>query len=538
MPAPFAPPVWVRAALAVLGGLLVYLSFPDHDIWAAAPPGVAAVGLALWDVRPRLGAGIGLLAGLGMFAPTLHWTGIFVGSFPWLALSVTEAAYVAAMGAALAAVQRPLIAAGRAVLAALALPVLWVLQELLRGTVPFGGFPWARLAFGQADGPLARYAVLGGAPLVSLVVVLVAVPILLLAVRQRPLGALTVALAAGLYVVPFVMPVEGVGEETVPARLALVQGDVPRAGLDFNAERRKVLDNHVVGTEAVAASGAPVDLVVWPENSSDIDPLRNADAAAQVRRAVDAVDAPVVVGAILDEPRPEVSNASLLYEPGHTEPVARYVKQHPVPFAEYVPYRDFFRIFSDKVDLVRVGFAKGKGPVTFAVDGEGGRFAVVPTICFEVAYDGLMREAVHHAEDAGDPSVLLVQTNNATFGYTPESTQQLAISRIRAIEHGRPVAHVSTVGVSAVIAPDGSVNHLTELFTPAQVVETLDARRGLTPSDRLGPWVEVGAAITLLLLVARGRLRRSGLGSRSDNAPGGPTTSTAPTTDLESTPRD
>lgn len=503
-PAPFAPPAWVRAALAVAGGLLVWLSFPDHDLHLAAIPGMALVGLALWDVRARTGALLGLLAGWAMFLPTLHWSGVFVGDMPWIALSTLEALYVAAFGAVMGWVQRPLVRRGAPVLAVLALPVGWVVQELLRGTTPFGGFPWARLAFGQADSPLARLAYLGGAPLVSLAVTLLAVPIILVVVRSPRAALASAGMAALLVGATLVVPVPTEApEDSVPARLALIQGNVPRAGLDFNAERRQVLDNHVVGTEAVA--GEDLDLVVWPENSSDIDPLRNLDAGAQVRRAVDAVGVPVVVGAILDEPSPEVSNASLLYEPGQDEPTARYVKQHPVPFAEYVPYRDFFRIFSDKVDLVRVGFAKGPAPASFDVTGAAGPFAVVPTICFEVAYDGLMREAVHHAEDSGSPSILLVQTNNATFGYTDESTQQLAISRIRAIEHGRPVAHVSTVGVSAVIAPDGSVSQPTELFTAAQIVETLDARAGLTPSDRLGPWVEWVSGIALLALVAVGR---------------------------------
>lgn len=525
---PFAPPAWVRAVLAVAGGLLVWLTFPDHGIHLAGVPGVALVGLALWGVRARAGFGLGMLAGWATFLPTLHWSGIFVGAMPWVALSTVQALYVAVMGAVLAAVQRPLLARGRVVLAALALPVLWVLQELVRGTVPFGGFPWARLAFGQADSPLARWAWLGGAPLISLVVALLAVPLVLLVVRRTLRAALLVPVAVALGLTGLLLPVHAEAPEgSTPARIGMVQGNVPRAGLDFNAERRQVLDNHVTGTEELGRSGERLDLVVWPENSSDIDPLRNPDAAAQVQRALDAVDVPVVVGAILDEPSPEVSNASLLYEPGRDAPTARYVKQHPVPFAEYVPYRDFFRLFSDKVDLVRVGFAKGPGPQAFPVEGSAGGFSVVPTICFEVAYDGLMREAVHHAEDGGLPSVLLVQTNNATFGYTAESTQQLAISRIRAIEHGRPVAHVSTVGVSAVIAPDGSVTQPTELFTAAQVVGTVDARTGLTPSDRLGPWVEIGSALALVLLAVAGRLR----GRRADKV------DTSPKTKLESSAR-
>lgn len=491
----------VRLLLALAGGMALWLSFPDHDLAYLAIPGVALIGLSMWDVRPRAAAGLGLVAGVACFLPTLSWSGIFVGKFPWFALAITEGLYVAAMGAVLALVQRPLIRAGRLLPAALLIPVLWVLQEWLRGSQPYGGFPWARIAFSQADTPFARWAAVGGAPLVTFAVALVAVPLVLLVVARRPpfvaLGAACV-LALVAAVAPLAVPVPTDGEST--ARIGLVQGNVPRAGLDFNAERRQVLDNHVAGTERLAADEDDLDLVIWPENSSDIDPLRNEDARAQVRRALDAVDTPLIVGAILDEPAPAVSNASLYYRPGAGEP-ERYVKQHPVPFAEYVPHREFYRMFTSKVDLVRVGFAKGQGNAAFTVDGERGAFAAVPTICFEVAYDGLMRSAVKDADAQGDPALLVVQTNNATFGYTAESTQQYAISRIRAIEHGRSVAHVSTVGVSGFVHPDGSSTPTTQLFTAAQPVEDVVLRSGLTLSDRWGPWVEWSSAALLLLAI-------------------------------------
>lgn len=504
----------VRLLLALVGGLCLWLAFPDHDLGYLAIVGVALVGVALWDVTARIGFLLGLVAGLACFVPTLSWSGIFVGKFPWFALATFEALYVALMGAVLAAVQRPLLRAGHRLTAALLVPVLWVLQEWMRGTLPYGGFPWARIAFAQAETPFARWAAIGGAPLVTAAVALVAVPLVLVVVTRRP-PVVALAIAVVAVVGTALVPIPTSGDAT--ARVGLVQGNVPRAGLDFNAERRQVLDNHVTGTEALAARHDDLDVVIWPENSSDIDPLRNADAAEQVQRALDATDTPLIMGAIIDEPAPAVSNASLYYRPGGGEP-ERYVKQHPVPFAEYVPHRDFYRLFSDKVDLVRVGFAKGDRNAAFTVPGREGDFSAVPTICFEVAYDGLMRSAVREADTKGDPSLLVVQTNNATFGYTAESTQQYAISRIRAIEHGRSVAHVSTVGVSGFVHPDGSTTPTTDLFTAAQPVEDVVLRSGLTISDRLGPWVEWGSALLLALAVAW-RLRHRPEGRVEDQPP-------------------
>ncbi len=502
-------PLPLRLILAIAAGLGCWLAFPSHNLAPLAWIGTGLLSYAGWAAGARRGFLIGLVAGWAYFVPTLSWSGIYVGKLPWGALATLEALYVAVMVAVVAALQRRLLARGLGWAAYACVPLGWVVGEWARSTTPFGGFPWARLAFSQADAPIAHLAAYGGAPLVTAAVATLGVlghagiaGIGGLRAAALPLGAAAL-LAAG----PMLLPLPTDGQA---ARIGLVQGNVPRPGLDFNAERRAVLDNHVVGTETLGRAERNLDLVVWPENASDIDPLRNPDAAAQIQRALRAVDAPLLVGAILDEPEPAVSNASLLYRVGSIEP-ERYIKQHPVPFAEYIPYRTFFRAFSDKVDLVRAGFAKGTGPVAFDLEtrtGSAVRFAALPTICFEVAYDGLLRDSVKAA--GSTPSVLIVQTNNATFGFTAESEQQFAISRLRAIEHGRSVVHVSTVGVSGFVAPDGSVGQTSALFTAYGEAKTVPVRSGLTVADRLGPTPEYAAAAALLVLAAAGRRRRRG----------------------------
>jgi apolipoprotein N-acyltransferase len=316
--------------------------------------------------------------------------------------------------------------------------------------------------------------------------------------------------------------------DCAPASVMAVQGNVARPGLDFNAERRQVLDNHVDATLAaaqqVAAGTRPrPDLVVWPENSSDIDPTRNPDADARITQALDAVGVPIVVGSLLEQPYPDVSNVSLLYTPGQGI-TDRYVKQHPVPFAEYIPSRDFFRRFSDKVDLVRSDFAAGDRPVVFRVPSAAGEPIVAgPSICFEVAYDDLVRDNVRLGAN-----LLLVQTNNATFGYTAESTQQLAISRLRAIEHGRSVVHVSTVGVSALITPDGTAHQASALFTRAVLSGSLPLRTSLTVATVVGPWPEYAACALLVVLLALGLVRRTGAAGPPARRVDAPHPATAP----------
>lgn len=504
---------------AVVAGLLLWLSFPDHDLWFLAPLAVALLG----GLTLRAGAGrgllLGLVTGLAFFVPTLSWSGIYVGRVPWFALATLEALYLAAQGALTGFAGRRLVEAGRTRTAYALVPLGWVAQEWARSSTPYGGFPWARLAFSQADSPLAPLARYLGAPGVTFAVALVGTLVLLavaLLVRGPRIHAVVPALlAAAVLLGPGLVTLPTDGREVA---VGMVQGNVPRAGLDFNAQRRAVLDNHVAGTRALAAR-APDDLslVVWPENSSDIDPFRNADAAAQVRRAQEAVGVPLVVGAVLAEPVGASSNVSLLYDGSGGEP-PRYTKLHPVPFAEYIPHREFFRVFTPAADLAG-NFVAGDTIGVFRVPSAAGEYAALPTICFEVAYDQLLRDSV--AAAGSTPSLLLVQTNNATFGYSAESEQQFAISRIRAIEHGRSVVHVSTVGVSGFIAPDGSVSGRTGLFTAEQGFARPVVRTGTTPSDRLGPWPERVAGVLLLALAAGSTRARRDV--RVSGAPDRPT---------------
>ncbi len=498
----------VRPLLALVAGGLLCLAFPTFDIWVAAPLALALLALALTGARARAGFGLGLLAGLAFFVPTLQWSGVYVGDLPWLALSTLEALFLALAGL----VYAWLAHAGRVRPVVFAL--VWVVTEGFRARAPYGGFPWLKLAFGQAGSPFGRLVALGGPPLVAFVIALSA-GLLALAVqsvaRRRggmPLTRVAVAtsLAVGLGAAGLLVPLPMEGPT---AQFLGVQGNVPQPGLDFNSERRAVLDNHVRATvnalQDVAAGRAPhPDLIVWPENASDIDPLRNADAKAEILATVDAAQVPLILGGLLEEPPGHVSNVSLLYEPGKGN-VARYVKRHPVPFAEYIPNRAFYRIFSKEVDLVRRDFVAGDQVGLFTIHPKNApEIRAGLAICFEVAYDDIMLDAVR----AG-ANVLVVQTNNATFGFTAESPQQLAISRVRAMEFGRSVIHVSTVGQSALITPDGTAHQVTSLFTQAVVQGALPLRTETTLATRIGEvpeWVAAGA----LLLVMVGSFVRGG----------------------------
>ncbi|SBT41615.1 apolipoprotein N-acyltransferase [Micromonospora auratinigra] len=504
-------PLKVAVPAAVLAGLALLLAFPPYGGWPLAPVGVALLAAAAHRRRLRAGAGLGFLTGVALFAPLLEWTNLHTGWLPWILLSLLQAGYLALLGAATAWVS-PLVDRYRPAAWPAVTGLLWVGQEALRDRTPFGGFPWGRLAFSQDDSPLLRLAAVGGAPLVTFAVALAGGLLVALGWRDwrrpagqwRPVAALTAALAA-LAAVGAGVPtgVRGGGD---PLTVAIVQGNVPRLGLDFNAQRQAVLNNHVDATlklaeQVRAGTQRRPDLVVWPENSSDIDPLRNAGAGYRISQAADAVGAPILVGAVLLGPgQGQVRNAGLLWRPGSGADLEQlYTKRHPVPFAEYVPLRDVARMVSSEVDRVRSDFVPGTRPGVL----NAGPVTVGDVICFEVAYDGVVRDTV-----TGGGQLLVVQTNNATFD-AAEARQQLAMVRLRAVEHGRAALMASTVGVSGFVTPDGRVDGATGFNTAEVVVRQMRPGNGRTLATRVGVWPEVAlAALAVAALAGAAVLRR------------------------------
>ncbi len=525
MPYPGAVPLrdpsrWWSAVLAVLGGLLTWAAFPDVGWWYAAAPGMALLFLAMRRDSARWNALLGFAWGLAFFVPLLTWADVAVGAVPWIALSVAEAGFVALFGAAWTWARRGEAVWRRASLQLVVFVVLWVAVEELRGIWPFGGFPWGRLAFSQADSPVLSLARLGGAPLVSAAVAAAGAALALAWLAARRFALLPmlgrVAVAVALVVVGLLVPM-GTRAEDGTLTVGAVQGNVSEPGLHAFDNRREVLDNHLAGTYALLDQVEPgeLDLVLWPENGTDIDPEVDAQAAADIDAAAQAMGAPMLIGTIQYPESGGRYNTSLLWEPG-VGPVASYSKQRPAPFAEYIPLRSLVRPFSSAVDLVQNDMLAGTEPGVVPLESArlGRTVQIGDVICFEVAYDGIVRESVREGAE-----VLVVQTNNASFGYSAESTQQLAMARLRAVELGRATVQVSTVGVSAVIAPNGTVAQDTELFTADQLVARLPLRQSLTPAAVLGAWPSgvVGALAVVMTLAGMAGARRT----RRDDRPEG-----------------
>src|SRR5215470_13219406 len=493
-------------AVALAGGLALTAAFPPIGIWPLAPAGPALLAVALWRRGLRASLLAGLVFGLAFFVPLLSWL-LNVAWYAWLALAVAEAVIFAVL-----AVGQRLLLDLRAW--PLAVAGWWVCAEALRSRWPYA-FPWGRLAMSQAGTPAAPWAAVGGAPLLSFLVALAGttlawallVPGWRAGLRRRALPLLAFAVAAGLALAGVLLPVDRQPPGTPTAVVAAVQGNVPHArSLPDLLRASTVTLNHATATERLAAQvragGRPApDLVIWPENSTDIDPRTYSPVYATIASAVNAIHRPVLVGTVLRDP---LRNAGQLWLPGRG-PGQTYVKRQLVPFGEYIPFRGLLRHITSLVNLQPENFTAGHRAVVF----QAGRIRLGDVICYEIGFDHLVSSEVN----AG-ANLLTMQTNDATFevdGQRGETLQQLAMARIRAVESNRAVVVASTTGVSAIIAPDGRLIAHSGTWRRAVLEARVPLVSQRTLASRIGGWPEaVIVALTLAALAwaAAAALRR------------------------------
>ena len=392
----------------------------------------------------------------------LHWSSTFVGSVPWIILAL-----------GLSIFYLPLALVSRWGMTSY--PLIFIMLEEVRNRFPFGGFGWVRVAYTQADAPFSKIAAIGGASGLSALAVLSGLILYFGAKREF---SLITFLPFLLLFVPVNLTV------TSATNVLMVQGNVPQMGLDFNSRAKAVFNNHFERTQVELAKDSNVDFVLWPENSVDVDPFVNQD----VKKALDSVQKPLIIGAILGKGN-KFLNTSILWG-GELPPT--YIKQHLTPFGEYIPLRSLASLISPYTDRV-TDFEPGQAQVLFKVKDA----VIAPIICFELVDDQLLHEA------ALSSNILAVQTNSATFGMSAESAQQLSITRVRAIEHGRNIVSVSTTGYSAVIDYQGKVLQQTSMGTADTIRAQVDLLRGQTPRDKAGDWALIGVLFALMLIARR-----------------------------------
>lgn len=524
---PFLP-LWAAVLVAIGAGPLLDTAFPDRGWW---PMAFVAIALVLVAARGRRLGGaflVGLLFGASFFFPHIEWAAVFLGPVPWSALATLMALWCG-LGTMLITLAYRWVrnAWGGRWTRLLLLPAivagLWELREGVSAVWPYGGFSWGRVAFSQSDSPLSElFGWVGVSGVTFLTVFVVALAIE--AAQELRIDAwrratIVTAVAAVLVVMPAWTSLPGTGAPAGDAgslRIGAVQGDTKAGYFDPPENYGDNLRRQFEMTEPVYAQD--VDVVVWPEGSSDVDPYLDPGAAAAFDAVSREAGAPLVAGIITTrengvdaagEQQYQYFNTSVLWRDGDGA-VDYYDKKHPVPFGEYVPNRAFWRLFApDLIDLIGREYTPGTTDAVMDVgsDNTDGRSVLAGiAICFDIVDDGLLRGMT----DEG-AQIIFAQTNNADFGRTDESVQQLAMARIRAIETARTVVNISTVGTSAIIYPDGSLHHRLPTYEPGIMVDDVPLGTTITPAVLAGQqieWLEAGGSLVVLIGAGIGARRR------------------------------
>lgn len=479
--------------LAAAGAVVSVLAFPPFGPGWLIVVGVALFLLALrTGASSRLGIVVGAVYGLGFFGGLIWWLSE-LGLIAVIPLVVVQGAFLTLYGWWLAKhrEQPPAVwltfATGG-----------WALMELVRYRFPVGGFEWGAVGYALSDRAFARQgaALIGTTGWTVLVVAFAATLVVLVVDRQW------VPIAIGL-VVLFFVPTMGeavgaAGASQLESRVAIVQGSTPCPFTHCPPnERLRTYEQHLELTRTIPEG--KVDLVVWSEGSTgstNADPVQNPEVGEAIGAEARRIGAWMLVGS--DRPLDSETwvNANVLFNPDG-EIVGEYRKQHPVPFGEYIPARPLFEWIPD-LDQVPRDMIPGEGPVVFELDG----YDLGSVISFE---GGFARYPRQHTRAGAQ--VMVVATNEASYGTTPASEQFIGMTRMRAAELGMYVIHAAVTGKSVVIDDTGVlVVEPTGLGTREVAYASVVPRQGAeSPYAVIGDLVMYMAAVAALVVWWRSR---------------------------------
>lgn len=492
--------LWVAVPLSAVAGLTMDLATPDVSWW---PLAFVSVILALVATVGRSVSGallVGLAFGVTFYALHLDWVGQFLGPLPRVALSGLQALLFGLGAVPIALAYRWTSRfRGRRVWQIVAVPALvgglWVAREITLGSWPYGGFPWVRLGMTQVESPFPEVTSWIGVTGLSLTIAITAASIVQwLRTGLRAMTVLTpaIVLIFGLSVTP-----QFATSDAGTFAVGWVQGNGPSGYFDGRASG-DLLNAQVKASEPILDQ--EMDVLVWPEGAAEFDPFRDDEAASELNRIVSRTGGPLLANAATARGG-ETFNTSFLWTENRVGTQV-HDKVNPVPFGEYVPDRWLYeRLAPDLVGLIQREYTAGRNPPIVTI----GETDIGLAICFDVIFDDVIRAAAEQ-----DVKLYVFQTNNADFRGSDENLQQLAFARMRAIQTGKSVVNVSTVGTSQVIAPDGAILDTAGVDTVAAAVTDVPLRSGIAPGIFAERWLALsmpvlafGSLVCLALTVRR-----------------------------------
>lgn len=495
--------------IAAVAGLALYASFPPLGWWWLSVPALALYISRIDEARAPHALTVTFVFGMSFWVPLIDWIPLAVGTTPpWFVLAFVQTLFL--MGWALFVRWTQLWAWARGpVMHALFYALTWAGVDAARSRWPWSGFPWGSVALPQVDSSLGRLAPYGGTTLITAVVVFLAVLVRracaardAAVVREhwfsRPALALIVAAA---FVAPLAVTLPNQAENGM-LRVGVVQGDIALPGAQAYSREGEVTDNNVRASLELASSPEvaqnPVDLAIWGEGSVDRDPVAFPAIGAAVDRASVALDAPILIGYTNVNDHDRVKNWLAVWEKGQgVDESARYSKHVPVPFGEFIPFRDFIASFATEVAQSSRDMEAGDEPPLMTIDARDGRSVPLAVgICFEAAYPLVIGDGVARGGQA-----IIVPSNNYHFRSSGESAQQGQLLRMRAMEYSRSAVQASTTGHSYVIRPDGSILESTGTEQAATLAADIPLRSSLTVTARVGERLP-GAVMAITFLIS------------------------------------
>lgn len=440
------------------------------------------------------------IAAWAIYAVGLHWIYISLhdfGAMPWWLSGIATlllAGYVALY----------------AVFAALLIKRLWpglkdpltpwicaasiTLFEWLRGTL-LTGFPWLSVGYLAIDTPLAGYAPIVGVYGVGFVVALCVVW-LIQVVRYRRVASF-VYLSATVIAGWVLLLTDWTTPHGKPLRVALIQGAIEQS-MKFDPSREESAFQTHLKLGSISASPGATHLIVFPETAL-VRPLEflPADRAESLRILANRAQASVMIGAPMRTPL-GYTNSVFAIRPQQAagEVAFRYDKHHLVPFGEFIP--PGFRWFVDMMNMPLGDFQRGPA-VQPPFEVQDQRIGV--NICFEDLFgEELIRPLSSSIAEELRPTILLNVSNLAWFGKSIALSQHLTISRMRAIETGRPMIRATNTGATAAIDAKGRVTDELEFATQGILSARVQGMQGQTPYTRVGNQPIVLLSIGLIAL--------------------------------------
>ena len=506
--------------IAAVAGLALYASFPPVGWWWLSIPALALYLSRIDEARAPRALTVTFVFGMSLWIPLIDWIPLAVGTTPpWIVLAFVQTLFL--MGWVLFARWTQLWSWARGpLLQATFFALTWAGVDAARSRWPWSGFPWGSVALPQVDSSLGHLAPYGGTTLITAVVVFLAVLLRrAFAARDasilrehwfsRPALALMVVAA---FVAPLALPLPKQAENGM-LRIGVVQGDIALPGAQAYSHEGEVTDNNVRAsldlTPSPEVADHPIDIAIWGEGSVDRDPKAFPAIGQAVDQASTALEAPILIGYTNVNERDRVKNWLAVWVPGQgVDESARYSKHIPVPFGEFIPFREFIASFATEVAQSSRDMEAGEEPPLMSIRARDGRSVPLAVgICFEAGYPLVIGEGVARGGQA-----IIVPSNNYHFQSSGESAQQGQLLRMRAMEYSRSAVQASTTGHSYVIRPDGSILKSTGTQQSATLAADVPLRSAMTftaqageriPNGVMGATLIVGF-LALLTVIGRG----------------------------------